>query len=202
MAIRDDLGPTFLPAFTPIADPAPTLDDGSPMPSPEPTPTGPARLTGAPPESRSSMFGAPPSPRLAEPDDATTRTENSSGGSRIGDPKQTAKVIAGLVGLLFSLAAGIAGQRRLTVRRPSRRQLDGFADPVGQIIARHTDLASVTPDLADVILAGAAVGDYMTDGPVLARTDPQYLDDDQGDEPDPAPAPAPPPAETPTVTYL
>jgi hypothetical protein len=182
--MRDDLGPTFLPTFTPLPE-TKTLDDGSPVPAPE-SPEQ-AQQAGAPPESRSSMFGSLLSRKPAGQDDTTTRMETSSTGSaRVGDPKHAAKVIGGLVGLVFVVAAGVLGQfRDRDLRRPTRQQTAGFSEPVARIVARRTDLSAVTPDLADVIEAGSAIGEYLTAGPIVQRRTAQYLDDDQGDEQEP-----------------
>jgi len=205
VTIRDDLGPTFLPSFTtPEPEAAKTLDDGTPL-TPEP----------AQPESSGSRLGVLLSRKPATPAVEATRTPISSGGSsRVGDPEGTAKVIAGLVSLAFGFAAGLLrqiGNGSTDVRRPTKDQTAGFAEPVAEILARHTDLSAMTPDLGDAILAGAAVNDYLTDGPIVVRrSSAKYLDEDQVDEPDSEPeytttgwTAEPEPADpTPTVTYL
>lgn len=196
MAIRDDLPAAMIPSFTPAPEPK-TLDDGTLV-----TP-GDTRQVGAPPESRSSMFGRQPSPRPEAPAAPDTRTPSSSAGSRIGDPKQAAKVLGGLVGLVFVVGGGLLVQLRgRDLRRPTRQQTAGIADPVARILARHTDLSMLTPDLGDVIEAGSAIGDYLTDGPMVVARDqdqdqPVYLDDAEQD-PDPEPLQAP----TDEVRYL
>lgn len=141
-------------------------------------------------ESRDSG-GAPgvrPFQRPDSPDDDPIRTGISSGGSRIGDPRKAAQVIGGLVGLAFVIGAGILAQlHQRDLRRPTRTQTDGFADPVARILARHTDLSMITPDLGDIIEAGSAIGEYLTTGPVLVPRTVEYADD----EPDPDPEPEP-----------
>lgn len=198
MGIRDDSPEFYLPTFSEPAPP-PELDDGTPTQEQEPT-----RQTGAPPESRSRMFGSLLSRKPETPDAAATHTRISS----VGDPKAAAKVVAGLVGLAFVLAAGVLGHLggRRDIRRPTRKQADGFAEPVARIAARHLDVSRVTPDLIDVIEAGSAAGDYLIDGPIVIprAKDVVYQDDeqDQADEAEQTDWRPPAPDDAPHVTYM
>lgn len=200
MGTRDDSPAEFyLPTFSEPAA-VPELGDGTPTQDQDQETT---RQAGAPPESRSRMFGSLLNRRPEAPDAAATRTRTSS----VGDPKDAAKVVAGLVGLAFVLAAGILGHLgNRDVRRPSRKQADGFAAPVARIAARHLDVSRVTPDLIDVIEAGSAVGDYLIDGPiVIARSADVTCQDDEQDQADEAEQTdwrPPAPDDAPHVTYM
>jgi hypothetical protein len=180
LTIRDDLGPTFLPEFTPIlTEPTEPDDDENPNP---PRMVEESRDSGGVP-------GVRPAQRPDSLDDGPIRTGISSGGSsRIGDPRKAAQVIGGLVGLAFVIGAGILAQlHRRDLRRPTKAQTDGFADPVARILSRHTDLSMITPDLGDIIEAGSAVGEYLTSGPILVSQSVEYADDEPEPEPEPEP---------------
>jgi hypothetical protein len=106
----------------------------------------------------------PTAPRL----DASDRTQTSTPGKA---PKpsaaETARLVAGLLGLAVAGAAVLVRWRRRDLRRPAKDQLDDVAAPIARILMRHVDPALLSPDLADAAMAGAALGAYLTDGPLL-----------------------------------
>lgn len=176
----------YLPTFT-APEPA-TADDGTPIPE-----------TNRKPETSNVPWNRKPE-ELAG---TTTHTGISSGGkARVGDPKALAKTLAGLIGLGVIVVAGVMRKtgKRVDVRQPTDRQADGIAEPLARIITRHTDLSTVTPDLADVLAAGAALGDYLTDGPIVTRQSVESVPDQ-----DDAPAETSPtaqPVNVPEIHYL
>lgn len=150
-----------LPRFTP-----PTHHPSqSPSTSPEgetPT-TGPAGGFGGP--------DAPPGPRQGRD---LARTESSSTGSK-PTKAETAGLVAGLLGLVVVGAAGLVRWRtKRKLRRPTVRQIDDIAAPLARIALRTADLSWLNPTLADLIAAGAATGEYLSDGPLLEG--PEYDD--------------------------
>jgi hypothetical protein len=75
--------------------------------------------------------------------------------------------VRGVLGALVVLADGLIRRfAKRDLRRPTGGHLDDFSDPVGQILARHTDLSVLGPDLIDVTSAAAAMGNYLIDGPI------------------------------------
>lgn|SRR5574343_326490 len=166
-----------LPMFTQPSSPNLT-DDGTPPPAP-------ARST--PPNQ--GPF-APPSPKPGAPGAGATRTPASS----VGDPKATAKVLAGLIGAVHRLGSALlsrfAGRE---IRKPTREQVNGVAEPTARILARRVDMAELSPDLFDTIEAISAAGDYALDGPVtrpVGRPEVTYAEDIPAPPP-PAPMPVP-----------
>lgn len=201
MSRRDD-PVTPLPTFAPLTpDPAETTAPAPGGPAPEPT-----------------------SPKPARPAAAGTRTPTSSGSA-----DGLAKTIAGIVGLVLRVMGALARRgARIDLRQPTRHQLDEFGAPTARIIARHYDIANLSPDLADGLAAATAAADYLiADEPLLTRARPR-VEQLVGpvDELDVAPAapgapepyqpppgfngwlnrtpqqPAPAPADAATVTYM
>lgn len=106
-------------------------------------------------------------PGIPRPD-ADPRTLTSSAGKA---PKpstaETARLVAGLLGLAVAGVALVVRWRGRDLRRPTKTQVDDIAAPVARILMRHVDPLLLSPDLADAALAGSAVGAYLTDGPLL-----------------------------------
>jgi hypothetical protein len=109
-------------------------------------------------------------PAGPRPRPADTPTPTSSAGKPTA--AQTAKLIAGLLGLAVAGAAAVIGWRgRRQLRRPSKQQLDDISAPLARITIRHVPADLLKEDLADAALAGAAVGAYLTDGPLILPAD-------------------------------
>lgn len=142
-----------------------------PPPSEETTPAGS-------PDGSPATATSPYGPASPKPDLAGTRTATSSPGKADREQlKLTGELVVALLGGLAVAAAAVvrwrtASKRRL--REPTNKQLEGIGEPLGRILARHVDPALLNPDLADAIMAGAGVGRYLNDGPVLLwdRPDP------------------------------
>lgn len=152
----------LLPRFAP--PPSPPDDDPAPATSPPASPsTGPA----SPSHSSPSPDRSGPAPsRPATP--AATPTATSSAGKPT--TKQTAELVAGVVGLLLVGAASVISWRAgRQLRRPTDKQVDDFARPLADILLRHWDKAVINRDLVDGIAAGAVAGNYLADGPLIER---------------------------------
>jgi hypothetical protein len=152
--------PRFAPAPSPPDDdPAPAT---SPTPGPQPGPASPS------PNSPSPDRSGPAQSRPATP--AATPTATSSAGKPT--TKQTAELVAGVVGLLVVGAAAVISWRAgRQLRRPSDKQVDDFARPVAEILLRRWESAVINRDLIDVIAAGAVAGNYLADGPLIEHRD-------------------------------
>lgn len=175
----DELHPGLaaIPSFRPPAhhrrlDPPtaelPEVDPESPPASPSTSP-----LQGPGPDA--SPFD-PSSHRPDLDDRPATRTATSSAGTepRPASPKETAKLVAGLLGLLMLGVAGLvrwSRRGRVQLRQPTPEQLDDIAAPLARIAMRHVPAALLTPDLVDAGLAGAAVANYVNDGQLVAPVD-------------------------------
>lgn len=124
---------------------------------------------------------APPAPR-PDTSDTRTRTSASTGKPDRAALKLTGELVVALLGGLAVMAAVAVRWRtgsRRKLREPTTRQLEEVGEPIGRILARHLDPELLNPDLADAIMAGAGVGRYLNDGPVLLwdRPDPNLPPD-------------------------
>lgn len=130
------------------------------------------------PDGSPATATSPYGPGSLKPDLGGTRTGTSSPGKADREQlKLTGELVVALLGGLAVAAAAVvrwrtASRRRL--REPTTKQLDSIGEPLGRILARHVDPALLNPDLADAIMAGAGIGQYLNDGPVLLwdRPDP------------------------------
>lgn len=82
-------------------------------------------------------------------------------------PGDVQAVTIGLIGLAFIGAAYLYRQRtRTQLRMPTSTEQAAIGTPVARIINRHASLAIFTPDVADMIEAGSAIGAYLSRGPL------------------------------------
>lgn len=182
---------------------------GSPFAAPPSEPVGQSpngNLRETPTTGRTSLHPesrVPPDGQPSELADAATLTESYSAGNatRRGDPRATAKIIVGLVGVALGLTGWVLYRGGRQLRKPTREQIAEFARPVGAIVARRTDLSWLGADINDLTTAAAVLTDWAADGPIAPPIEPdieqigmEYVDDaEQADDrwtPDP------------TVTYL
>ncbi|HET6215339.1 MAG TPA: hypothetical protein VFE14_20910 [Micromonosporaceae bacterium] len=115
----------------------------------------------------------PPEPHTPRPAPDATRTPTSDttgdGGPKPPDAKTTAKLVAGLIGLVVVGAAALIAHRRgRELRQPTGEQLDDIAAPIARIALRHVPAGLLSADLADAMLAASATGAYLSDGPLLS----------------------------------
>lgn len=162
MSAPSPAAPTLglLPRFAP--PPSPPDDDPAPATSP------PSTGADSPSPSSPSPDRSGPAPsRPATP--AATPTATSSAGKPT--TKQTAELVAGVVGLLVVGAAAVISWRGTSrqLRRPTDQQMSDFAKPLAEILLRHWDAAVINRDLVDGIAAGAVAGTYLADGPLIER---------------------------------
>jgi hypothetical protein len=99
-------------------------------------------------------------------DRSETRTRTSD--TTDSDPKVTARLIAGLLGLAaVGVALGVRRWARRTLREPTAKQLDEIAEPLASIAARHIPAAFLNDDLSDAAQAAAAIGHYLKAGKII-----------------------------------
>jgi hypothetical protein len=130
------------------------------------------------------LYSEPPTQR---PDRNATPTPTSSPGSK-PSTQDAAALLIGLLGLAV-VGAGLLvrwrtrNNRRL--RAPTDKQLRQMAEPLAAIGLRHFDSDLFNRDVADLTRAGAALGAYITDGPLTQpNTDPGLPDlTDQENQP-------------------
>ncbi len=91
---------------------------------------------------------------------------------KTGDPKATAKIVVGLVGVGLALGAWVVARQGRKLRKPTKQQINDFARPVGAILARHTDLSWLGNDIEDLGQAAAVVTDYASEGPIAPKVNP------------------------------
>jgi hypothetical protein len=143
----------------------------SPTPlTPVPGPLGPTNSSPRVPGTEGDAGGAGRfGRRTRKPDrDGRPSLTSSLGEVKKPDAAQTTALVVGLLGLVVA-GAGWLVQRRAgrKLREPTKAQTSGVAEPLGRILIRHADLSLLGPDLADIIAAGAGVGAYLNDGPLL-----------------------------------
>jgi hypothetical protein len=165
--------PGLLPRFAPPPDLTQELPLlGTPAPtSPPPSETGPKQEDlprlgngAAPAGIPTGIYSAGPGRRAPTP----------------GELELTGKAAASILAALGILAAltvrALMGRR---LREPSADQCDAIGAPVGKILARHFDPSWLNNDLANAAEATAALGRYLSDGPLLEpRPGPMGLPDD------------------------
>lgn len=153
-----------LPRFRqPISDPPLPEVTGDPGPTTEP-PASPS--TSSPRSGLDSPEPSPAPPPVLSPE-RPARTATSSA----GDPKVAYQVFAGLIAIGCLWAYTLFGRRGLHFRQPSQRQVDGIANPLGRLVARHLPTDVIGPDLIDATEAAAAAHHYIIDGPLITRMD-------------------------------
>jgi hypothetical protein len=165
-----------LPKFTQPPEPSP--EEPSPeSPGPEdPSPTSPA------PVGAGGLFGV----GTRRPDHERTRTGISSGSESVKKPThaETTALVVGLVLAVGSIAGAVIRWRtRKELRRPTDGQADRIAAPLARIGLRHLPAHLLNADLMDGISAGAALGVYLNDGPLLFERAQDIPDDLQGAQP-------------------
>jgi hypothetical protein len=195
------------PGLDPFASPF-----GAPSSAPlrsEPVGTLPRglRLGETPATGRTLLSNPHPESRVEPASDlaaAATLTETSSAGK--GDPRITAKIVVGVVGLLFGLAGWGLYRAGRDLRKPSKEQVADFATPIGAIIARRTDLSWLGEDINDLTIAAAVVTDWASDGPIAPLRPGPDVQQVGMETDDTTGAPVGPAAPTfvpdPNVTYL
>ena len=85
------------------------------------------------------------------------------------DPKEAAKVAAGLIGLTVLMVGWLVEWLKPghTVREPTDEQTMDIAKPLGRIATRHLPAEILTGDVADGISAGTATAAYLRDGDLI-----------------------------------
>jgi hypothetical protein len=152
-----------LPRFRqPISDPPLPEVTGDPAPTTETQPS-PLPSSGRRPGPDSPEVSPPPPPVLNPDHPARTRISSA------GDARTAYKVVAGLVAMACGWAALALGRRGLHFRQPTNEQIDGFAQPIGAILARHLPIDVIGPDLIDATAAAGAAHRYVLAGPIVAR---------------------------------
>lgn len=166
----DPTGTYDLPQFSePSGSLPPWMSDGSPS----------SQTSPSSPEASGSQSdpSKPTSTKPATPGD-DTRTGTSSRRSG-GDPVAAGKLVAGILGLVAGVTAGLLRRRGRELRMPTKTQLRDVGDPVGRMLVRHADLSLLGPDLGDFIEAGSATGNYLTEDRLTKPlpADPGYVGD-------------------------
>lgn len=170
--------PGFRPRPALLMDPPPA---GIPAGSPDPD-SRPETLADSPQASGGGLYERPP----LRPDRNGTRTatSDSTGDVPKASAKETAKLVAGLLGLVVAGVATLVRLRRgVQLRRPTVGELDDVAAPLARIAVRHVPAGMLTNDLADVAAAAAATGAYLSVGPLIEAVfvDAGLPDDVQGE---------------------
>lgn len=158
-----------LPFFRqPITDPAPEGTTTNPPAEAEPRPGRPAEATEATPaESLPEPLSPIPASETERTGTSATRPRRWIGrGYGAGDPGQAAKVLGGLLAVVFGFAGRAVAARGRVLRQPTRDDVDDITAPLGRILVRWFDLSVLGPDLADLAEAGAAAHAYTLDGPL------------------------------------
>lgn len=102
--------------------------------------------------------------------DATPTRISDSTGDKAPKPTaaDTARLVAGLLGLVVAGAAMVVRWRAgRELRRPTKGQLDDISAPLARIGMRHVPAGLLNADLADSLAAGAALGAYVSAGPLI-----------------------------------
>lgn len=168
----DDPVRNLLPQFAgpPLTNPEepPTLSPDPLSPGP-----GPAAAVRPIPKGRTRRLlpddasDGPDGPEYPRQDHPPTPTDTSSPASK-PSPAVTAGLIAAAIGMVAVAGAAVVKWRlQRTLRTPTEPQRGSIAAPLARIALRHVDLAWLNKDLADVLTAGNAIGDYVNDGPLL-----------------------------------
>jgi len=122
----------------------------------------PEPSTSPQPDSESPSEPTSPIPSTAR--GATpTRTSSRAGAA---DTAAVAHLIVGLLTVLTGLVAWGVSKRGWSLRRPEEDELDDVAEPAARILGRHVDVTALSPDLADLVQASAAVTDYTLSEPL------------------------------------
>lgn len=167
--------PTFRQPARLLDPPAEGLTVHQPVQQPATATTGTRPADPGSPADAGGGLYEPPSPR---PDRNGTRTATSDS---TGEPapkvstKDTAVLVAGLLGLAVAgLAVLVRLRRGATLRRPTKQELDDVAAPLARLALAHVPAGILNADLANLAAAGAATGAYLSNGPLIEHpyTDP------------------------------
>jgi hypothetical protein len=71
-----------------------------------------------------------------------------------------------------AFAVALRSRRTRRLREPTDEQYDDVARPVARILLRRLPATLLNPDLVDALMAGAGVGRYVNDGPLLTYDHP------------------------------
>lgn len=157
--------PSERPELTPIPGfsqpPPPRLDLPDPattMGSPDPSNTSP--LATENPGLLRKLWAPKSRPGTSTPGTAT----EASAKPTAADVQDLAFAI---IGMVFVGAAFLYRRRtRTQLRMPTDAESKRISQPLARIAMRHTDLSVLSPDLADVVLAGTAFGAYVNKAPL------------------------------------
>lgn len=153
--------PTFRTPQIPSQAPSPELE-------PEPddqAPTGPLEPSPGP---RDEGPNGPEGPKPPTPA-GVAPTRRSTTGSRRAAAVDQASVAVTIAGALTLLAGGVAwllAKRGLYLRPPTDQERADVAEPLAEIISRHSGGAWLTADLADGLDAAVAVVAYGQTRPI------------------------------------
>lgn len=116
-----------------------------------------------------------------------TRTDTSASPGSKPKHADITVLVAAVLGLLVLVPVAYINWRSrgtLAFRKPTEHQTKDVASPVARILMRHIDLSKLPADLGDVLAAGAAVGVYVNDGPLIEVTGryTEIPDDLQGED--------------------
>jgi len=125
-------------------------------------------LPGTPPPTTDPEEDSP-RPAPVSPIPSTTRGGTPTRTSSRGGAEQRDNVAGLLVGLLsifVGLLAWGVSKRGWTLRPPDDDELDDVAEPTARILARHVDVAALSPDLGDSVQIAAAAFEYVRSDPL------------------------------------
>jgi hypothetical protein len=170
-------------ASPPDAGPIRPLPGWSQLPSQTTDPDLPPVESPEPEGIRIPTSGSPDRPRKqpSPPQNGEPVTTLSGRSPSAGDAREIGKVISGLVKLITGVVAKLVASRGGVFRRPSEVECNDIGQPLGRIVARHSDFAGVPPDLIDAASATAAVSEYLlADAPLITRA-PEWREPDPED---------------------
>jgi hypothetical protein len=159
----------------------PGTDDPHQPTVPSPAPSSASTTTGPSEPVPDGDEPGPPDP-MPDPSDRTgTYSGSRSRRGGAGDPRQAARMVAGLLAIVATTAAAVLYRRGRLLRQPTPRQLDDISSPLGRLLVRYLPLEVVGATLVDVTEAAAASHAYALDGPLVEPVPVAPTLDDLGD---------------------
>jgi hypothetical protein len=134
-----------------------------------PVASPPESLLGSPQDSPESPFDPSERPSPLPDPEGPTRRSWAGRAHGAGEPRQAARILAGVFWMGLRMAQGILYRRGRWFRLPDQQQMDDIAGPLGRILVRYLPLDVVGPTLVDATEAVAAGHAYTMAGPLTGR---------------------------------
>lgn len=170
-----------------LDDPLPTVPAATPTSTTTGTPQSPPQSPSEPSlrqrlntalgrDVHLSELPKPDAPRSDGAPSPRTATSTEPRFKPGGDPQKVGETLAGLLLIVSGFVAVRMARRGRQFRRPTLKQAQDIAFPIGRIMTRHLPMDVFGEDVFDAAQSAAATQAYIEAGPLAPRVPLEHLD--------------------------